>query len=245
MTEERNDHSKAGTIWTDNAGDRYTERMRNNQEGALFEVQLSPVTRPDLRAWYSSKDIAELGLAVECVAFTLALGSASRLPHGYETDHAALRAIVTLYSEATTDATIAYYAAPCDGPEHKASLARMGRLDVATNELRSRLARTYPESARDRLADLARGEHLFSLSDRTWRERLSADALARLDGDMSRPLPESADLDVLPAEPFDPQKAQPISPAVIEAARALDRKSEHRGMQIFIETHDEHPIEHG
>jgi hypothetical protein len=196
----------------------------------LRAADLSPVPAPD---------------ANRERVISASIDAAPRLPHGYETDHAALRAVVTLYSEATTDTTIAYYAVP-HGTDHQAHLDRMTRLDSGTRELRSLLAQLYPADVRARLSALGRAVSVQLPADRAWYQRLSADALARLDGDMSRPLPESADLDVPPATvAVGADRDMPIG---IFAVRPMEQPAPPLPIATdrpFIETHDEHPIEHG
>lgn len=296
----RNDYSKAGTIWTDSSGERYIECARCNQDDTIFEVQLSAESRPHFRAWYNAKEIAKFGLVIDLssrIEQALSEGGASaadyviacaRLPHGYETDHAALRAIVTFWHETTIDATIAYYAVPY-GTDHGVALARMTRLDSGTRELRSLLAQIYPATVRTRLADLGLATGVKLPADRAWYQRLSADAIARLDGDMSRPLPESADLDApgatrdveiagitVPIVSIDAEIApHRVGVCAVEVSSAEQGSSMEQGLAVirtivtgsnvlftktdhdptspfpvaagrpFIETHDEHPIEHG
>lgn len=56
------DKSKAGTIWQDADGRRYTERARVDGLGGVEEVDLKPEHTWMLEGWFNAQEIATMGL---------------------------------------------------------------------------------------------------------------------------------------------------------------------------------------
>jgi len=128
----------------------------------------------------------------------------ARLPHGYESDAAALRAVVTLYSEAAIDARPAFSTA-ADGdfphdcrderPPAGVALNRLSDLNTARDELRDVWSAAVVYGDHPTLADVRRClAHLgdgYTGRRAAWLVTVGADVLSRLGGDAGRPLPAS------------------------------------------------------
>ena len=114
--------------------------------------------------------------------------------HGYESDAAAVRVIVSIYSEAAIDARLAC-AREWDGGSGQAYSAAVNRW-IAIRDAAEAIAYVwareiaFPSETMTLERRIALMPTCRPEGERRWFETVAADIRARLAGDMSRPIPE-------------------------------------------------------
>jgi len=112
-----------------------------------------------------------------------------------------LRAILSVWSEAEVDTSIAYYSAESRSLEQAAFLARLGLIHEARKELLFVLSISAADGDTDatgtvrRLADMKRGAASRTKGMRAWLCRVAEDTMARIDGTtaLDAPVPDCGD----------------------------------------------------
>ncbi len=113
-----------------------------------------------------------------------------------------VRAIINRYQAGAVDADILYWRVAAQDPRYRLMLDRVNRLDRAIDHIRNTLGRWLSAPNLGSFADRLHSGyvHIRDEATKTWLTRVSEDVLARLAGEMDRPLPDSADLkDAAPA----------------------------------------------
>ena len=135
------------------------------------------------------------------------------LAHGHASDADALLLIVALYTARAVEALGAYYRATAAAQDRttllgvgaavlarELALDRSSFLDDAADELRTVWAQHYGRptrhTVRSLLAELGVGGATREARRRAWLAAVVADVVARLDGDLERPLPQPPELEL-------------------------------------------------